>query len=267
MRNAESLCSAVSDAVYEAISDLTGMPEAGEIVKMGADGTPTDRIDEVAENAAVEVLESDGRSMRIVSEELGEKTIGSSPEFTVVLDPVDGTFNAVNAIPFYCVSIALAQNSLSDIFYGYVRDLYTNTTYKAAKGKGAYFERQKLHVSSISDTSELSIIFYNHCNTFSPAKISTMNVRRIRSFGSAAMELCYVASGKFDAFIDLRNKLRVTDIAAAKLIVEESYGKITDENMKSHSTPLDVRLRVNIIASNGSLHNEVSAKYFSEDCY
>ena len=76
---------------------------------MGADGTPTTEIDIAAEDAIMEVLKADGRSMKILSEELGELVIGKSPEFALVLDPLDGTYNASSGIPFYNVSIAVAS--------------------------------------------------------------------------------------------------------------------------------------------------------------
>src|SRR3990170_7592209 len=87
------LCNEVADAIKKDVSGLIGKKEAGEMLRIGADGTPTEKIDEVAENAALGIIEKDGRSMRFVSEELGEKIIGGEPEFTFVLDPIDGTFN------------------------------------------------------------------------------------------------------------------------------------------------------------------------------
>ena len=82
-----TLCNDVVTEIKKAVSGLIGKPEAGVTLRIGADGTPTEKIDEVAENAALSVLEADGRSMLFVSEELGEKNIGGKPEFTFVLDP------------------------------------------------------------------------------------------------------------------------------------------------------------------------------------
>ncbi len=104
------LCNDVAISIEHAVSDLIGKSDAGKTLRIGADGTPTAKIDEVAENAAVGVLEAEGRPMRLVSEELGEKLIGKNPEFTFVLDPIDGTFNAVNNIPFFCVPVM--ENSI-----------------------------------------------------------------------------------------------------------------------------------------------------------
>ncbi len=249
------LCNEAAGAIEEAVSGLIGKPEAGVTLRIGADGTPTEKIDEIAENAALSVLEADGRSMRVVSEELGERIIGKKPEFTFVLDPIDGTFNAVNGIPFFCAPIAVAGSDLSDIRYGYIKNLVNKDIYTAEKGKGAYLNRRKLHVSSRSLLSEISVLSYSHRPH--AVAINNHNVRRVRVFGCAALELCYVASGVFDAFIDLRGMLRVTDIAAGKLVVEEAGGIVTDGKGQMLSTPLDVRQRVNLVASNGSVHDKL----------
>lgn len=249
------LCNDVASAIEDAVSDIIGKPEAGTTMRMGADGTPTEKIDEVAENAALSVLEADGRPMRLVSEELGEKQIGCEPEFTFVLDPIDGTFNAVNNIPFFCVPVAIGNSDLSDIRYGYVKNLVSGDIYTGEKGKGTFLNKKKIHVSSLSKLSELSVLSYSHRPHAIP--ISNHSVRRVRVFGCAALELCYVASGIFDAFIDMRGMLRVTDIAAGKLIVEEAGGRVTDGKGKPLLTQLDVKQRVNMVASNGLSHDRL----------
>jgi myo-inositol-1(or 4)-monophosphatase len=249
------LCSNVALAIEKAVSGLIGKPEAGVTLRIGADGTPTEKIDEIAENAALRVLENDGRSMRIVSEELGEKIIGGEPEFTFVLDPIDGTFNAVNNIPFFCVPIAIGGLDLSDIRSCCVKNLVNGDTYTAERGNGAFLNGKMIHVSDHSELSELSVISYSQRPHALP--INNHNVRRVRVFGCAALELCYIASGIFDAFIDMRNMLRVTDIAAGKLIVEEAGGRVSDWSGNPLSTPFDVRQRVNVIASNRRAHDKL----------
>jgi len=249
------LCDRVAVAIEQAVSGLIGKPEAGVTLRIGADGTPTEKIDEVAENAALRVLEKEGRSMRFVSEELGEKIIGEEPEFTFVLDPIDGTFNAVNNIPFFCVPIAIGGSDLSKINYGYVKNLVNCDIYTAERGKGAFLNGKRIHVSNHSELSKLSVISYSQRPHALP--INNHNVRRVRVFGCAALELCYIASGIFDAFIDMRSMLRVTDIAAAKLIVEEAGGRVTDWSGNPLTTALDVKQRVNMIASNGRAHDKL----------
>lgn len=250
-----NLCSDTAEAVERAVSELIGKPEAGVTLRIGADGTPTEKIDETAEKAALEVLEASGISMRFVSEELGEKIIGDKPEFTFVLDPIDGTFNAVHGIPFYCVPVAIGGSNLSDIRYAYIKNLVNGDVYTAERGEGAFLNNKRIHVSSRSELSELSVMSYSHRPH--AVAVNNHNVRRVRVFGSAALELCYVASGIFDAFIDLRWMLRVTDIAAGKLIVEEAGGLVTDGEGKQLTTPFDVKQRVNVVASNRKVHDKL----------
>lgn len=249
------LCNTVAQAVEKTVLPLIGKTEAKTGMGMGADGTETERIDKIAEDAALSVLESDGRSMRLVSEELGEKIIGSKPEFTVILDPVDGTFNAVNNIPFFCVPVAIGNSDLSDTRYGYVKNLVNGDVYTAEYGHGAFLNNNMIHVSSRSYFPEMSFLSYSHHPYAVPA--NNHRVRRVRIFGSAALELCYIASGIFDAFIDMREMLRVTDIAAGKLIVEEAGGMVTDREGAQLETPLDVKQRLNLVASNGLSHNKL----------
>ncbi|MCX9015026.1 MAG: bifunctional fructose-bisphosphatase/inositol-phosphate phosphatase [Candidatus Methanoperedens sp.] len=249
------LCNRVAKAVEKAVLPLIGKPEAKTSMGMGADGTVTEKIDKVAEDAALSILESDGRSIRLVSEELGEKIIGNNPEFTFVLDPVDGTFNAVNNIPFFCVPVAIGNADLSDTRYGYVKNLVNGDVYTAQKGHGAFLNNKRIHVSSRSGFPEMSFLSYTHHPYAVPA--NNHRVRRVRIFGSAALELCYIASGIFDAFIDMREMLRVTDIAAGKLIVEEAGGTVTDGRGAALRTPLDVKQRLNLVASNGLSHDKL----------
>jgi len=96
----------------EVISPLIGTEKGGEIVKMGADGTPTKLIDLVAEDKVVEILEATGRPVTLISEEIGEHKIGEgASEVVFVVDPLDGTSNAVKNIPAYGISIAVADAS------------------------------------------------------------------------------------------------------------------------------------------------------------
>ncbi|MDD2778329.1 MAG: bifunctional fructose-bisphosphatase/inositol-phosphate phosphatase [Methanocellales archaeon] len=246
----KKLCEDVSNAVQEAISNIFGKIDSGDVLYMGADGTPTTKIDDVAERAAVRILKEDGRPFNIISEEMGNMTLGEGAEFTIVLDPVDGTYNAIHGIPFYSFSMAIGRNDLSQIYYGYIRDLVTGDVYLAEKARGAFLNGRQIRVSN--NTKE-------YCVSTS-SQISLEKNCKIRLLGSVALELCYVASQKLDAVIDNRNYLRVTDIAAGKLIVEEAGGMVTDCMNKPLKLPLDVRQKMSIIASNGRIHEELLGK-------
>ncbi len=248
------LCDDVAEAVARATKEFVGTQKGGRVVGMGADGTPSKLIDVVAEDAALEILASSGIDMKVVSEEKGSFTYGDRPEFTVVLDPLDGTFNATHNIPFYSVSIAIGNNDLSDIKYAKVLILANGTDFTASLGKGALCNGQEIQTSSVNRMQDLTVATYTYHNGWDVLKRLGRQVRRIRTLGSVALELCYVASGRLDAFVDTRDRLRMMDVAAGLLIVKEAGGKVTDGQGNLPNGELNVIDRVNIVASNGIVH-------------
>jgi myo-inositol-1(or 4)-monophosphatase len=224
---------------------------------MGADGTPSKLIDIVAEDAALNILSSSGIDMKIITEEKGIMTFGDNPEFTVVLDPLDGTYNATHNIPFYSVSIAIGNNEITDIKYAKVFNLSNRTGFTAELGGGAFYNDKEIRVSSTLKIEECAIAAYGYRNGEEVFKRLARQVRRVRSLGSAALELCYVASGRFDAFIDLRNRLRPTDIAAGILVINEAGGMVSDGYGNPLCIKLDVISKVNLVSSNRSIHNSL----------
>jgi myo-inositol-1(or 4)-monophosphatase len=251
------LCREAFKAAYDATFELVGTDSASRFMHMGADGTPTSSIDQAAEDAIVEVFKADGRDMKMLSEELGELVIGNSPEFTVVLDPLDGSYNASAGIPFYSVSIAFTSHDLTDLRFGYVSNLALKEEYWAEAGKGAYLNGKKIKPSSNSDLNTLCVSVYGYRQNVERTKQVSSNVRRVRLFGSVALELCYVASGRLDAFVDVRKALRVTDVAAGQLILEEAGGWVTDGYGGILRLPDNVTARVELVASNGLVHKKI----------
>lgn len=255
----KSLCDSIAGAVSESIKAMVGEPASGVVVEMGADGTPTKSIDKVAENAVLSQLRLTGSGFRVLSEEIGEILIGENPEYFIHLDPLDGTFNAVKGIPFYAVSIYLSKENCH---FGYVYDLSRDTKYYAEVGKGAYAEPGGcLEVSQTSNLKDFSVSAYTvRPNT---SRIVSMGdtVRRIRTLGCTSMEMVMVASGKLDAFVDLRGMLRIVDVAAGRIILEEAGGVIT--NVAGEKLHLDGSMsskmwqRTDLIGSNGLIHNDL----------
>jgi len=270
MDNPLKLCSAISAAIDDAIAPVIGTADSGRELYIGADGTPTKKIDEVAENAAIEVLRDDGRRILLISEECGEKVIHggraeikradvteSDIDFTLVLDPLDGTFNAVAGIPFYSVSIAIGGYDLADISFGYVRNLYSGEVYHADAGNGAYLNKKRINASGNDELQKFSVTAYAYRTDSTKISDLGRTVRRIRVLGSASLELCYVAAGVLDAFVDFRRYLRVIDIAAGKLIIEEAGGSVTDTAGARLRGELSIGSRVSMIASNGQVHGQL----------
>ena len=258
------LCTEISAAITDAIEPIIGTPESGQELYTGADGTPTKKIDEIAENAAIDVLKADGRKILLISEECGEKVIfgdlrspdvrKSDVDFTVVLDPLDGTFNVVAGIPFYSVSIAIGGSDLSDVSTGFIENLHSGDVYYAEAGKGAYCNKERISVSRVSEMQKLSVTAYAYRTDSTKVVDLGRIVRRIRVLGCSSLELGYVASGVLDAFVDFRRYLRITDIAAGKLIIEESGGTVTTTTGMPLTGKLSIESRVSMLASNGQVH-------------
>ncbi|MBI5680146.1 MAG: bifunctional fructose-bisphosphatase/inositol-phosphate phosphatase [Methanobacterium sp.] len=253
----------IIDEVQKAISPLVGKEKSGEVMKIGADGTPTKLIDEVAEEKVIEVLENTGKTVNLVSEEIGEVKIGNGkPEATFVVDPLDGTANAVKNIPAYAISIAIAPaldlSTINDIKMGFVKNFATGDLYEGFKGKGSHVNGNKLITSSHETIAGSSIgVYIRGAKMDEIGEIFSL-VRRIRLLGSIAIELCYVAGGTYDAFLDIRGNLRIIDMAAAKLIIEEAGGTMTDENCKDLNNKLNVKERTSVVASsNSSIHSDI----------
>ncbi|MGL4670391.1 MAG: bifunctional NADP phosphatase/NAD kinase [Methanobacteriaceae archaeon] len=278
----ENIADEMIENVKKAISPYIGKKEGGEIVKLGADGSFTHKIDIAAEDEVIKCLEKSGRTCYLISEELGEVRISNGKseeidftkyvsenypfpddELIFIIDPLDGTSNAVKNIPFYSISIAVAKfpkngkhPSLKDIEIGFVKNLASGDLYSAIKGKGAYLNGEIITSSNKTDFKSVSFGGFLG-KGFEGIKNILKNVRRMRLLGSVALELAFVASRNYDIFIDLR-KSRVMDVPAAKLIVEESGGIVTSLEGEELDTPLSIKEKTYIIASgNNTLQEKI----------
>jgi len=238
--------------------------EAGRGFGVGAGGDVKKKIDLVAENALIETLLEHKASCTLISEESGTKQIGSEPSrFTLVTDPLDGTTNALRGLPFMATSLAVSQKPfLKDVEAALVTDLIHNVTYTAQRNHGAYRNENGIK-PSVTSSLEEAVIGVDF-NTFKAGEIVNQMLRvleqtkHLRHFGANALEICYVADGTTDAFIDLRGKLRVTDIAAAQLILREAEGIITTPEGKDLDAPLNAAQRVSFIAAaNQTIYDKI----------
>lgn len=247
-------CEDIGDEIEANIRDLIGSPTAWDVVKMGADGTPTRRIDKVAEDCVLAYLHADQSFHMLISEECGRVELGGE-RGTIFLDPIDGTYNAANGIPFYALSIALAEGGV--VQKGFVRDLAHRDTFTVSRGRGAHQNGKPIHVSSTISLEKSAMSVYG--KKYDPSRVFQLGqkIRRWRLFGASALELCYVASGRIDAFIDLRKTLRVTDAAAGMLICEEAGGMVSDMEGNDLVFPEEVTIGKTLVATNGHLHRKV----------
>ena len=230
----------------------------------GAGGDPVKLVDLAAEKAIVEVLQQYGVSFTLISEESGVKEFGEAPkQCYVTVDPIDGTTNLVRGLPFYASSIAVsAKPALSAVYAALVTDLFHDTTYTAQKGKGAYRDGEKIKPSTLTSLEEAVIGL--DLNTYKVREIAPKLTRlieetkHIRHFGANALELCYVADGTTDAFVDIRGKLRATDVAAGFLILKEAGGTITTPEGHLLDVKLDPKQKIKFIAAgNTQIHKTI----------
>jgi myo-inositol-1(or 4)-monophosphatase len=230
----------------------------------GAGGDPMKPVDLAAEKAIVETLQQCGISFTLVSEESGVKKFGETPkQCYVTADPIDGTTNLVRGLPFYASSIAVsAEPVLSSVYAGLVADLFHDTTYTAQKGKGAYRDGERIKPSQRVSLDDAVVGL--DLNTYKVREIAPQLTRlieetkHIRHFGANALELCYVAEGLTDAFVDIRGKLRPTDMAAGFLILREAGGIITTPEGKALDAKLDPKQKVKFVASgNPHIHKTI----------
>ena len=230
----------------------------------GAGGDPVKLVDLAAEKAIVEVLQQYDISFTLISEESGVKEFGEAPkQCYVTVDPIDGTTNLVRGVPFYASSIAVsAKPALSTVYAALVTDLFHGTTYTAQEGKGAYRDGEKIKPSALASLEEAVIGL--DLNTYKVKEIAPQLTRlieetkHIRHFGANALELCYVADGTTDAFVDVRGKLRTTDVAAGFLILKEAGGIITTPEGHLLDVKLDPKQKIKFIAAgNTQIHKTI----------
>ena len=196
-------------------------------VGIGASGDKTHQIDKAAEDIILSGLQDSGESLTIVSEEAGIKNISGGGK-TVLIDPVDGSRNAVSGIPFYCTSIAVADgNTVGDIELAYVVNLINGDEFWAEKGKGAFLNGEMI-------TTQKDDIFYLVAYEAQTPKKDILHItplisesRKTRCLGSTALDLAYLASGAISVFAN-PSPSRSFDFAGGWLLVKEAGGVFTD---------------------------------------
>ncbi len=259
-----SLLKKCAQNIREQALPLIAKPEAAKTYGTGAGGDQMKKIDLIAEKALIEVLEENEAPCTLISEESGTKKIGQKPsEYYLTTDPIDGTTNAIRGLPFVATSLATSKTkNISDIDTALVSDILHNITYTARRGQGAHRNEQKIRPSTTSSLEEAVIgmdLGTPKKKELTPYFITLLQkTRHLRHLGANALEICYVADGTTDAFIDIRGKLRVTDAAAAYLILLEAGGTMTTPEGKELNAQLTPTQLVSFIATaNKQLHEVI----------
>ena len=246
------ILSEASKRIYENVKGLSGTKEAAGDFGRGAGGDISRNIDIIAEKTVLDYLKEINFECIVLGEECGRVELSENPKGFVIMDAIDGSANAVRGVPFFCSSLAFAtEYKLSSITCGVITNLSNGDMYFAIKNKGAFLNGTQIKVhdndpiykivgintsgASVDLMKKLHPIFEQHNHT--------------RHFGANALEMALFANGLMDIFIDLRNKIRIQDIAAGYLIVKEAGGLLLDSNFEPLDADLSYETRVSFIAA------------------
>jgi myo-inositol-1(or 4)-monophosphatase len=212
-----AVCRAATADVRAALEELPTRVEREPVVRQGEGGDETTAIDQAAEDAIIARFRD--LDVTIVSEEVGRVGSGAT---VVVIDPIDGSLNAKRDIPFFSVSIALADGErMGDVFLGYVYDFGTGEEWVGRRGEGATLNGEPL--GAVKPKDRIEILSFEATLTSLVAEMAPAVVDlayRLRIMGSLALSLCHLAAGRVDAVCSLK-PARSVDIAAAQLLCRE----------------------------------------------
>lgn len=244
---------------------LNATREAGKIIlhyfngvfkidhKEGINNLVTE-VDKHAEDKIIEIIRASFPSHTIISEEVGEMIKPS--QYQWLIDPIDGTVNFAHGIPICCVSIGLLYGA--DLILGAVYNPMMNELFFAEKGKGATLNGEPISVSKKADFKTACLVTgfpykWPESSKEHPIKVFERIVLEglpVRRLGSAAIDLCWVACGRFDGFWEYN--LSAWDVAAGYLIVQEAGGTITDFEGARYNV-----FEKETLATNGLIHAQM----------
>ena len=197
--------------------------------------------DTKAEKIIITELENSKRNYSIISEENGIK-INKDKKNIWIIDPIDGTTNFLHGVPHFAISIALQSNN--EIVSGVIYDPIKDEMFYAEKNNGAYFNNKRIRVSKKKKID--NCLFAT--GGINSEENKTKNKINIRKSGSAALDMAYVASGRFDGYF--QKNLHIWDIAAGIVIVKEAGGQV-------NSIDLSKKNNIDVIASSSSIREEL----------
>ncbi len=229
---------------------------AKEAFGTGAGGDETTEVDAAAEDAIVSRLErlhaEEGIDFHLVSEELGERSFGDvADDSRLVVDPIDGSLNAKRNIPFFSVSIAVAEGpTMKDVVFGFVHDFGSRRGVDRDEGRGAWLNGERLGAVRPKDEIEVLALEATVAASIADKAVAFAGfAKRLRVMGSLALSLCNLAAGRVDAVCSLK-EARAVDIAAAQLLLREvGLPIIFVDAAPFDSGPLDTAARSPVAAA------------------
>ena len=245
------LCRGCVRDIDAVLGDLPTRVEREPVLRLGEGGDDTTAIDAAAEDAVVARLEALVGDFMLVSEELGERSFGRGGDLRVVVDPIDGSVNAKRGIPFFALSLAVAEGpTMDDVVFGFVYDFGAGEEWTATRAGGAWLNGERLETPPPKDPIEI-LAFEGTTTTAIARHASAMEAvaARLRIMGSLALSLCHLAAGRVDAVCCLK-PARSIDIAAAQLLVRERGLAIElFEAPPFGEAPLDLGQRSRVVAA------------------
>jgi myo-inositol-1(or 4)-monophosphatase len=239
------------EAQRRIFSEHRGVEARSEYDGVGEGGDHTLVIDRLCEDAIfheLERLNDAGHEFTAISEERGTVAFGDSPT-RLVIDPIDGSLNARRTIPFHSVSIAVADGgSMADVRLGYVYDFGANEEFIAVAGEGATIDGHPLEVIEGDGLEVVGVESTKPERLLAVTRALEGKTYRVRTPGSIAISLCWVAANRFDGMISTRN-CRSVDAAAGQLIVREAGGALGFEDGPFEDASLDLAARYDIAAA------------------
>ncbi len=228
-------------------------PNLKTSVKSGGINDLVTEADHASDKAIIEVIHANYPDHFILSEETGN--VPTTSEYKWIIDPIDGTINFAQGIPICCVSIGIEKDG--EMILGVVHAPFLNEFFFAEKGKGAILNERPIAVSNQPDLLRSCLVTgfpYSYLDSENgPLQVFERFIRKgvpVRRLGSAAIDLCWVAAGRFDGFYE--HHLNAWDSAAGFLMVEEAGGKVTDFK-GDHYSPY----QPHICATNGIIHESL----------
>ena len=241
-----------SNRIYKNVRDLAGTEHAAGNFGRGAGGDISRNIDIVAERTVLDYLKEINFACIVLGEECGRIELLDNPKGYVIMDAIDGSANAVRGVPFFCSSLAFAtENKLSSITDGVITNLASGEMYWASKNKGSFFNKQRIKVNDSDPIYKIVGINISGASKDLVKRFLPIFEKHshLRHFGANALEMAFFARGLIDIFIDLRDKIRIQDIAAGYLIVKEAGGLLLDRDLNPLDADLSYETRVSFIAA------------------
>ncbi|MGH2567481.1 MAG: inositol monophosphatase family protein [Bacteroidota bacterium] len=221
--------------------------------KLGQETNLVTEIDRKAEEMIIEKIRKRYHHHDFLGEEFGGHEKKS--EFKWIIDPLDGTTNFTHGLPIFCVSVGLERRG--ELILGVVYDPNFDELFTAEKGRGSFLNNRRLHVSNTKRLGESLLVTgfpYDIGSKTDSIVVHFENflkeAQAVRRLGSAALDLCYVAAGRFDGYWE--HSLNPWDMAAGVLLVQEAGGKYTD--LKGFPSTI---YQKSVLATNGMLHDRM----------